>query len=196
MSRQRLRVLRTAAERTADAVAGRARDDGAMRILVTAASRHGSTREIAAAIAEALVQRGHEAEACPIKGAAPEGYDAVVLGSAVYTGRWLKPARAFAERHAAELAARPVWLFSSGPLGPPEHLVPEGEAVDVAALMETTRARGHRVFAGRLHKPDLGFGERAMVAAVHAPEGDFRDWAAIDAWAGEIAAVLGAPVAA
>jgi menaquinone-dependent protoporphyrinogen oxidase len=164
-----------------------------MRILVTAASRHGSTREIAAAIAEALVQRGHEAEACPIEGAAPEGYDAVVLGSAVYTGRWLKPARAFAERHAAELAARPVWLFSSGPLGPPEHLVPEGEAVDVAALMETTRARGRRVFAGRLHKPDLGFGERAMVAAVHAPEGDFRDWAAIDAWAGEIASARAAP---
>jgi len=196
MSRQRLRVLRTAAGRTADAVARRARDDGGMRILVTAASRHGSTGEIAAAIAEALVQRGHEAEAGPIEAAAPERYDAVVLGSAVYTGRWLKPARALAERYAAELAARPVWLFSSGPLGPPEHLVPEEEAVDVAALTQTTRARGHRVFAGRLHKRDLGFGERAMVAAVRAPEGDFRDWAAIDAWAAEIAAALAAPVAA
>src|SRR3954462_11565570 len=147
MSRQRLRILRTAAGRTADAVARRARDDGAMRILVTAASRHGSTREIAAAIAEALVQRGHEAEACPIEGAVPEGCDAVVLGSAVYTGRWLKPARAFAERHAAQLAARAVWRLRSGPLGPPEPLAPEGEAVDAAALMETTGSGGHRVFA-------------------------------------------------
>src|SRR3954464_13651727 len=111
MSRQRLRVLRTAAGRTPDAVARCARDDGAMRILVTAASRHGSTCEIAAAIAETLVQRGHEAEACPIEGAAPEGYDAVVLGSAVYTGRWLQAGRAFPVRHAGELAARAARPF-------------------------------------------------------------------------------------
>src|SRR4051794_8974088 len=65
----------------------------AMKILVTAASRHDATDEIATAIAEALTRRGHEAEACSIDAASPEGYDAVVLGSAVYIGRWLKPAR-------------------------------------------------------------------------------------------------------
>jgi len=158
-----------------------------MRILVTAASRHGSTLEIAAAVADSLARRGLQAEAGSIEDVTPDGYDAVVVGSAVYMGHWLEPARRFIEEHAPVLADRPVWLFSSGPLGPPEHLVPEGDPVDVAALAEASRARGHRVFAGRLSKADLGFGERAMVAAVRAPEGDFRDWDAIDAWAGELA---------
>jgi menaquinone-dependent protoporphyrinogen oxidase len=50
-----------------------------------------------------------------------DGYDAVVLGSAVYLGNWMKPAKEFAVREAAALAAVPVWLFSSGPIGsPPE----------------------------------------------------------------------------
>jgi menaquinone-dependent protoporphyrinogen oxidase len=169
---------------------GRPRQHQGMRVLVLAASRHGSTTEIAAAIAEALVRRGLDADANAIEDATPQRYDAVVLGSGVYMGHWLEPARRFAEQHAAALAERPVWLFSSGPLGPPEHLVPEGDPVDVAALLEATGARGHRVFAGRLRKKGLGFGERAMVAAVHAPEGDFRDWDAIDAWAGEIAHAL------
>lgn len=161
-----------------------------MRVLVTAASRHGSTREIADAIAKGLEARGLDAHCVAIEDAALDGHDAVILGSAVYTGHWLEPARRFAEDNAAALAERPVWLFSSGPLGPPEHLVPEGDPVDVAALMATTRARGHRIFAGRLSKKGLSFGEKAMVMAVRAPEGDCRDWDAIDAWAGELAAAL------
>jgi menaquinone-dependent protoporphyrinogen oxidase len=167
-----------------------------MRILVTAASRHGSTEEIASAIAKGLTERGLDADASAIEHATPEGYGAVVLGSAVYMGHWLEPARRFAEQHGAALAERPVWLFSSGPLGPPEHLVPEDEPVDAAPVVQATGARAHRVFAGRLSKRGLGFGERAMVAAVRAPEGDFRDWAAIDAWAGEIAEALAGATAA
>ena len=50
---------------------------------------------------------------------AVEEFDAVVLGSAVYMGQWMRPARELAERSAAALAARPVWLFSSGPVGEP-----------------------------------------------------------------------------
>ncbi len=46
-----------------------------------------------------------------------EPYDAVVLGGAAYMFHWLKPAVTFARRHRKELAVRPVWLFSSGPLG-------------------------------------------------------------------------------
>jgi menaquinone-dependent protoporphyrinogen oxidase len=162
-----------------------------VRVLVTAASRHGATHEIASAIAAGLRHRGVDAEARATEELSSlDGYDAFVLGSAVYIGRWLEPAQQFVEEHADRLAAAPVWLFSSGPLGPPDKLKPEGEPVDVAGLLETTRAAGHRVFAGRLDRELLGFGEKAVVVAVRAPEGDFRDWPAIDRFAGEIAAAI------
>ena len=53
----------------------------------------------------------------PAKVSAVEEFDPVVLGSAVYLGQWMKPARELAERSASALAARPVWLFSSGLVG-------------------------------------------------------------------------------
>ena len=159
-----------------------------MRIPVIYASKHGATAEIAEAIAEGLSRRGVEAAAISAEAVeAVDGYDAVVLGSAVYTGHWLKPARELADAQAGALAGKPVWLFSSGPLGPPEELQPEGDPVDVAELTKQTRTVEHRVFAGMLDKGKLGFGEKAMVRAVHAPEGDFRNWQAIDAFAGDIA---------
>jgi menaquinone-dependent protoporphyrinogen oxidase len=103
-----------------------------------------------------------------------------------------KPSSQFAEHNARTLAAIPVWLFSSGPLGPPAHLVPEGDPADVTELVKLTGALEHRVFAGRLERERLGFAERAVAKAVHAPEGDCRDWSAIDGFAGEIAAQLAA----
>lgn len=159
-----------------------------MRVLVTAASRHGATHEIAAAIAGGLARRETEAYAQPVEQLASlDGYDAYVIGSAVYVGRWLAPARELVEAHLDVLADRPVWMFSSGPLGPPEALKPEGDPVDVDELVQAAGAVGHRVFAGRLDKSLLGLGEKAVVVAVRAPEGDFRDWDAIDGFAAEIA---------
>jgi menaquinone-dependent protoporphyrinogen oxidase len=148
-----------------------------MRVLVTAASRHGATHEIAEAIAAGLGRRGIGAEARPAEETeAIDGYDAVVIGSGVYMGHWLQSARDLVELHAAALTGRPVWLFSSGPLGPPDALKPEEDPVDVADLMEASQAVQHRVFAGRLDRKLLSFGEKAVVVAVRAPEGDFRDW--------------------
>jgi menaquinone-dependent protoporphyrinogen oxidase len=162
-----------------------------MRVLVTAASRHGATHEIAGAIAQGLGRRGLDADVTPAEELASlDGYDAYVIGSAVYIGRWLDAACDLVEENAATLAQSPVWLFSSGPLGPPEALKPEGDRVDVARLVETVQGVDHRVFAGRLDKKLLGFGEKAVVVAVRAPEGDFRDWEAIDGFAGEIAGRL------
>jgi menaquinone-dependent protoporphyrinogen oxidase len=159
-----------------------------VRAIVTAASRHGATHEIADAIAAGLARRGVEAEALPADELdSLDGYDAYVIGSAVYVGHWLDPARELIETHGAALAGRPVWLFSSGPLGPPDQLKPEGDAVDVAGLIEASGAVEHRVFAGRLDRKLLSFGEKAVVVAVRAPEGDFRDWDAIDAFAAAIA---------
>jgi menaquinone-dependent protoporphyrinogen oxidase len=162
-----------------------------MRVLITAATRHDATREIAEAIGAGLAERGLDSESRPIDEVTDlSGYDAVVLGSAVYMGRWLKPARQFAERNAGALAAVPVWLFSSGPLGPPGRLVPPGGPADINELVKLTGAREHRLFAGRLDRGRLGFAERAAVRAVHAAEGDCRDWDAIEGFAGEIAAQL------
>jgi menaquinone-dependent protoporphyrinogen oxidase len=162
-----------------------------VRVLVTAASRHGATHEIASAIADGLARRGLDATARHTEELASlDGYDAYVIGSAVYVGRWLDRARELVESHAGALAARPVWLFSSGPLGPPDALKPEGDPVDAAGLMETAQGLDHRVFAGRLDRKLLSFGEKAVVLAVRAPEGDFRDWDAIDGFAADIAAHL------
>ena len=117
-----------------------------------------------------------------------DGYDAVVLGSAVYAGHWLKPARELVDRFGGELAGRPVWLFSSGPIGDPPK--PEEDPVDVADVLAATGAREHRVLAGKLVRKHLSFPERAIVSALRVPEGDFRDWAEIRRWAAEIAAAL------
>ena len=88
-----------------------------MTVLVTAASRHGGTREIAEAIARELEAQGVSVELRELEEVSDLGrYDAVVLGSAVYLGRWLEPALRFVERHADELAERKTWLFSSGPI--------------------------------------------------------------------------------
>lgn len=155
-----------------------------MKILVTAASRHGSTEDVAAAIARVLRLRGLDAEEVPpadVDDLTP--YDAVVVGSAVYASRWLPAASAFVDRFGVPLASRPVWLFSSGPIGVPPALVEP----NMATVMATTGAREHRVFAGRIDQQDLTPAELASVRAVHAPDGDYRDWAAITEWATEIA---------
>jgi menaquinone-dependent protoporphyrinogen oxidase len=155
-----------------------------------AASKHGSTAEIAEAIGEVLTGAGHEASVVPPEEIQDlEGYGAVVLGSAVYTGRWMKPAKELAERLRDALKDLPVWLFSSGPIGDPPK--PEEDPVDVAEVMEATGAAEHRIFPGKLVKSELGFGEKAIVLALRAPEGDFRDWDEIQNWARGIAEELG-----
>ena len=83
-----------------------------------------------------------------------------------------------------------MWLFSSGPVGDPPK--PEEDPVDVAGILAATKARDHRVFAGRIVKRQLRFTDRAIVAALHVAEGDFRDWTDIEAWAAGIADALGA----
>ncbi len=160
-----------------------------MKVLVTAASKHGATTAIARAIGETLQAEGLETTVLPpedVSGVA--GYDAVVIGSAVYMGHWLEPARHLVERDGAALVARPVWLFSSGPVGDPPK--PVEDPVDVAELIAAAGAREHRVFPGTVVKRGLGFGEKAVAAALRVPDGDFRPWDEIRAWARGIAATL------
>lgn len=160
-----------------------------MRVLVAVGSKHGATMEIGAAIAAVLAEHGlHPAVASTGDSERPNDYDAAVLGSAIYAGHWMKSALAYVERHAEALAAMPVWLFSSGPVGDPPR--PDEEPVDVAEVVEATGALDHRIFAGKLDKGALSFGERAIALAFRAPEGDFRNWDAIRLWAEEVAGKL------
>jgi menaquinone-dependent protoporphyrinogen oxidase len=160
-----------------------------MRVLVTAATKYGATGEIAQVIGEVLADHGLAATVVPPEQVDAVGdYDAVVLGSAVYAGHWLKPARELVDRAGDVLAGRPVWLFSSGPIGDPPK--PTEDPVDVAAIQAATKARDHRVFAGKLVRKQLSFGEKAMVVAFRAPDGDFRDWAEIKGWASAVADAL------
>jgi menaquinone-dependent protoporphyrinogen oxidase len=160
-----------------------------MRVLISASSKHGSTIEIAESIGRVLRAEGLETiQIAPENVASLGPYDSVVLGSAVYVGRWMDAATAFAARHEIALKRRPVWLFSSGPLGHPPQ--PVDQLAEVNATRVRLGARDHRVFTGRLDRKALGFVERAMTAAVKAPDGDFRDWNDVEDWAGSIAAAL------
>jgi menaquinone-dependent protoporphyrinogen oxidase len=166
-----------------------------MRVLVAVASKHGSTTQIGAAIGAALIDAGLSADVVPVEDVTTVlPYDAVIVGSGVYMGRWIDSAHRFCTAFEGDLVNRPVWLFSSGPIGNPPKPV-EGPA-EVAQLVSATRALGHRVFAGNLDKRELGFGERAVIAAVKAPTGDYRPWDDIEAWATEIAHELSAGVPA
>jgi menaquinone-dependent protoporphyrinogen oxidase len=160
-----------------------------MRVLVTAASRHGSTEMIGNEIVRGLRDRGIQTDfVAPQEVMSLHGYDAVVVGSAIYAGHWMKPSTRFIDAHLSELVDRPVWTFSSGPVGIPP--VPDTEALDNKRIAATVHARDHRSFTGRLDRAHLGFAERAMVTLVHAEDGDFRDWDAVQEWTKSIAETL------
>jgi menaquinone-dependent protoporphyrinogen oxidase len=159
-------------------------------ILVAYASKHGATEGIAQHIARSLNVAGREADARSVTDVLELGApDAVVIGSAVYAGSWRKEAVEFVETHADELARLPVWLFSSGPLG--EQIADDEEQPrQLAEIRARISPRGHKMFFGALDAGKLSFGERMMVKAVKAPEGDFRNWDAIRDWADGIALEL------
>ncbi|MFN8217662.1 MAG: flavodoxin domain-containing protein [Solirubrobacterales bacterium] len=168
-----------------------------MTALVAYASKRGSTAEIASAVAEELRAAGLEVE-CRESGEVKElaGYDAVVLGSAVYAKRWRGDARHFLRHHGEALAALPFWVFSSGPVGDPAE-EDEGSAEWVEprrtiARVEELGARGHVVFGGRVPAEPHGMVEKAMAKNVPPEFRDRRDWDEIRAWARGVAAELGA----
>jgi menaquinone-dependent protoporphyrinogen oxidase len=174
-----------------------------MKVLVAYATRHGATAGIAERVAAAPTAAGLSAEARPVEEVRDVGpYDAVVLGGAAYMFHWLKPAVAFARRHRKQLAARPVWLFSSGRLGTDlvdkhgKNVLETSRPKEFAELTKPLHPRGEQVFFGAYDPdaPPVGLGEwfvQHMPAARAAlPADDFRDWPAIEAWAAQIAAEL------
>lgn len=160
------------------------------RVLVAYGTKNGSTAEIAGVIADALQQEGLRSEARPAAEARDvSGYEAVVLGGALYAGRWHRDAVRFARRHEHALAERPVWLFSSGPLDASagERDIPAvPSAAHAANLLD---AREHVTFGGRLEEGARGFIARMIVKQGRG--GDFRDMERIRAWARGIAREIG-----
>ena len=168
------------------------REPAGTTILVAYATKYGSTREIAEVIGTTLREAGLTVEVHPaveVRDVRP--YGAVILGSALYSATWLREANRFARVHAAALAERPVWLFSSGPL---DHSASAGDLPIPAHVAEATAAigaRGHRMFGGRLAADAPGL--TPEILATHRV-GDFRDWASIESWARQIVAEwTGAP---
>jgi menaquinone-dependent protoporphyrinogen oxidase len=158
-----------------------------MKILIVVASRHGATDGIANELAaefrgHGLVTDVYDARDMP----SVSGYDAVVLGSAVYMGNWLPEARRYWEANRAALATLPLWLFSSGPVGADDPK-PHGDLEGIKDILEASGAREHKIFAGKLDRHELSLCERIAAKCFHAPEGDFRDWAAVREWAERIA---------
>lgn len=162
------------------------------KVLVAYASKRGSTAEIADTIAAVLRESGHGAD-CVAAGtvAGLDGYDAVVLGSAVYMRRWRGDARRFLRKHRRALERMPWWAFSSGPTGDP--------ASDNATWAEPGRTmhkaerlgvREHVVFGGSMPSEPHGRIERSMVEKTPEQWRDRRDWDAIRAWARGVAGRL------
>jgi menaquinone-dependent protoporphyrinogen oxidase len=162
-----------------------------MTVLVTAASEHGATAEIAARIGADLADSGLDVEVKkPEEVHELAQYEAVVVGSAIYMGQWLKGATSFVDAHADQLAERPTWLFSSGPIVGDPPIPDTHDAARGDTLAETVHAREHKLFAGKLDKSKLNWCEKIAVRCAHAREGDYRDWHAIDEWAAAIAGEL------
>lgn len=175
-----------------------------MKVLVSYASKHGATQGIAERIAQKLTSRGFPAEARPVENTATlDGYDAFVVGSAAYMGKWRKPASDFVWKNRAVLGSHPTWLFSSGPVGASstDHkgrdLVTTSVPKDISQLDEAVLAREHQVFFGAIDPGRLTLAERSLRKLPGGkgllPGGDFRDWTAIDAWAANIASQLSDP---
>jgi menaquinone-dependent protoporphyrinogen oxidase len=164
------------------------------RVLVVYATKYGATAGIAEKIGQVLRETGLAVDVQPAGRAGdPAAYQAVVLGSAVYIGRWRKEAANYLKAHEQALAQRPVWIFNSGPLG-------EGDAAEQAGdlgfpkalrpIAERIHVRDVAIFFGAVDQAKLNPLERWMFNNVKSPTGDFRDWDAIAAWATGIAAAL------
>jgi menaquinone-dependent protoporphyrinogen oxidase len=162
------------------------------KILIAYASKHNSTAEIAHVIGEELRRSAFFQVGVQSIETVQDimTYDAVVIGSAVYLGSWQPAAVDFLKQHEEALAQRPVWLFSSGPIGEDDtqtlvNRLKFPEALQ--SIIDHINPRDIAVFQGKLDPENLNFLERGAVKMVHAAIGDYRDWELIRGWAATIA---------
>ncbi len=164
-----------------------------MSTLVAYGSKRGGTRGLAEMVGQALREEGFTVDVLPA-GAVPgvDGYDAVIVGGALYAFRWHRAARRFVKRHAARLRQRPVYFFSSGPLDDSASCKEIPPVKGVQKLMRRVDAKGHVTFGGRLSPDAKGFPASAMAKK---QAGDWRDQGQVRSWVGSIAPALRTRVA-
>jgi len=158
------------------------------RILVTYATRAGSTAEIAQAIAETLAGRGYAVDVKPVKEKpALDGYSAVVLGSAIRMGAWLPEAVNFVKANQAALNALPAALFTVHTLNAGDD---EASRTARQAYLNAVRPllNGAETvyFEGKMDFSRLSFLDRTVAKMVKSAEADHCDWIGIRQWANAI----------
>lgn len=170
------------------------------QVLVAYASKYGATQEIAEEIGQVLTKAGLPTDVLPINLVSDlSRYQAFVVGSAVYIGKWRKEAVRFLKANQKKLSGMPVWLFSSGPTG-------EGDPVEllmgwrfpraIQPIVDRIKPRGIRVFHGDVNVSKLNSIEKSIIKNVKAHVGDFRDWDDIRSWANAVAVDLNASMSA
>jgi menaquinone-dependent protoporphyrinogen oxidase len=157
-----------------------------MKFLVAYASKYGATAEIAQIIGEELEKRRYEVEVKSVEDVhSLDGYDAFVIGSAVYAGGWMKSGAKFLRSNRDTLAGHPVWLFSSGPTGEgdPNEIMDGWNFPDnLQSSLKKIKPRDIILFHGKIDLESLSFTEKMIVKSVKATVGDFRDWLVIRGW--------------
>lgn len=159
-------------------------------VLVCYATRYGSTREIARIVGEELEASGLTVSVMPVAEVRDPGeYDAIVIGSPLYMGKWLAEAREFVSRFRYPLQGRPVAVFSVGYSlkdRTKEHLR-SGEAAlaDVRLYLAPVNAG---FFPGRVDPDQMSVVDRDMVRLGWVTPGDFRDEPLVRSWARDLAA--------
>ena len=165
----------------------------AFTVLVTWASRHGSTEEVAHQVARDLMKHRFAVDAQPIAEVTTlEPYQAVVLGAPLYMFRLHKVARRFLSKFREPLSRLPVALFVLGPVhaDPKEFAAAEGQLDKQLANFPWFSPVVRQVMGGRFDPQNLGFLMRMVPALRNQPASDARDWDAIHAWANNLPSVL------
>lgn len=169
--------------------------DGEMKALVVYGTKSGCTTGIAERIGSTLAERGMTVDVRPVEKAGdPGAYDAVIVGSGIRVGSWHAPVKEWVAANADTLKSRPVAFYTCClTLATDPEKVDEVRAYTDALVSETGVAPiDTGLFAGWNEPKAFSLIERTVMKVMKAPQGDFRDFEAVAAWAGDVAPRLGA----
>ena len=155
------------------------------KVLVTYASRAGSTMEVAQAVAQELTNRGYAVDIRPVKQVTSiDGYNAVVIGSAVRMSNWLPEAVQFVEKNRTALSQKKTAYFGLYLMNMGEDEASrKARDLYLDAARKLVKPQAEALFPGVGDPSKVSFLDRLIGKMVKSPEGDFRDWKAIRAWA-------------
>jgi len=168
------------------------------QILITYASRTGTTAEFAQAICETLQQAELNVKMLPLDDVKDlSGYSAIIIGSPIRKSEWLPEARHFIQSHQAILARKRVATFTACITLAMSNAEQYRRAVRewIAPVRTKINPVSEGLFAGRLDFSKLPWswdvlGLRVTVALGIFPKEDRRDWNAVHAWAASLPKLL------